>query len=129
MPLVRIDAIEGRTEEQVRAVLDAVHRAVVSAFGVPLRDRYQIYSAHAPAHFIVEDTGLGIARGPNVLVVSVTSRPRTIEQKQALYQALCRELEIGCGIAPADVMVNIVTNTDSDWSFGLGRAQFLTGEL
>jgi len=22
-----------------------------------------------------------------------------------------------------------VTNTDEDWSFGLGRAQFLTGEL
>ncbi len=110
-------------------MLDAVHRAVVSAFGVPLRDRYQIYNEHASTHLIVEDTGLGIPRGPNVLVVSVTSRPRTTEQKQAFYQALCRELETGCGIVPADVLVNVLTNTDGDWSFGLGRAQFLTGEL
>ena len=26
-------------------------------------------------------------------------------------------------------LVSIVENTDEDWSFGLGRAQFLTGEL
>jgi hypothetical protein len=27
------------------------------------------------------------------------------------------------------VMVTIVENNDEDWSFGLGRAQFLTGGL
>jgi hypothetical protein len=40
-----------------------------------------------------------------------------------------QELEKSCGIAPSDVMMNMVTCTDEDWSFGLGRAQFLTGEL
>ncbi len=35
MPLIRVDAIDWRTEDQVRGVLDAVHRAVVSVFGVP----------------------------------------------------------------------------------------------
>jgi hypothetical protein len=25
--------------------------------------------------------------------------------------------------------VNFVTNADEDWSFGAGRAQFLTGDL
>jgi len=64
-----------------------------------------------------------------VVVVSVTSRPRTTEAKQELYAELCRELKESCGIESSDVMVNIVTNTDADWSFGLGRAQFLTGEL
>jgi hypothetical protein len=34
-----------------------------------------------------------------------------------------------CGISPDDVMVNFATNADEDWSFGAGRAQFLTGEL
>jgi hypothetical protein len=28
-----------------------------------------------------------------------------------------------------DIVVSIVTNSDADWSFGNGRAQFLTGEL
>ncbi|MGL5687640.1 MAG: tautomerase family protein, partial [Weissella cibaria] len=30
---------------------------------------------------------------------------------------------------PQDVMINLVSNTDEDWSFGLGKAQFLTGDL
>jgi hypothetical protein len=31
MPLVRIDAIEGRSHDQIKNLLDAVHRAIVSA--------------------------------------------------------------------------------------------------
>jgi len=45
------------------------------------------------------------------------------------YRKLCAELERSCGIPPTDVMVSIVENADSDWSFGLGSGQFLTGEL
>jgi hypothetical protein len=28
-----------------------------------------------------------------------------------------------------DVVVSVVENTQADWSFGFGQAQFLTGEL
>ena len=41
-PLIRIDVIEGRSEAEIKALLDAAHRAVVAAFKVPERDRYQI---------------------------------------------------------------------------------------
>jgi len=129
MPLIRIDVVAGRTPEQVRQLLDAAHRAMLTAFQVPERDRYQVYQEHPPEHLIVEDTGLGIPRTNNVVVVSVVSRPRTQDMKQAFYAELCRELKQSCGIAASDVMVSIVTNTDADWSFGNGRAQFLTGEL
>jgi len=129
MPLIRIDAVAGRDPQQIQQLLDAAHRAVLSAFKVPERDRYQIYEEHPEQHFVVEDTGLGIQRTKNVVVVSVTSRPRTQEAKQAFYKDLCRELKSSCGIEPSDVMVSIVTNTDADWSFGNGNAQFLTGEL
>jgi hypothetical protein len=37
----------------------------------------------------------------------------------------CEEFERECGIPPSDVMVTIVENGDEDWSFALGRAQFL----
>jgi phenylpyruvate tautomerase PptA (4-oxalocrotonate tautomerase family) len=129
MPLIRIDAIAGRTPEQVKQLLDAAHRAMLTAFQVPERDRYQIYDEHAAAHFIVEDTGLGIARTNQIIVVTVVSRPRSQEAKQKFYAELCRELKDACGMEASDVMVSIVTNTDEDWSFGNGRAQFLTGEL
>lgn len=129
MPLLRFDLIEGRDDEEIQTLLDAAHRAMLAAFKVPERDRYQIVHQHKPEQMIVEDTGLDIPRTEKVVMLQVTSRPRTREQKEAFYRLLCEELEKSCGIAPADVMVSIVENTDEDWSFGRGRAQFLTGEL
>jgi phenylpyruvate tautomerase PptA (4-oxalocrotonate tautomerase family) len=129
VPLLRFDLIEGRTPEELRTLLDAAHRAMLAAFKVPERDRYQIVTEHKRGHMIVEDTGLGIPRTDNVVFLQVTSRPRKKEQKEAFYRRLCEELERACGIAPSDVVVFIIENSDEDWSFGLGRAQFLTGEL
>jgi phenylpyruvate tautomerase PptA (4-oxalocrotonate tautomerase family) len=129
MPLLRFDLIEGRTDDELKTLLDAAHRAMLGAFKVPERDRYQIVHEHKPGHLIMEDTGLDIPRTDDVVVVTVTSRPRTREQKEDFYRLLCEEFRRSCGIAPSDVMVAIVENTDEDWSFGLGRAQFLTGEL
>jgi phenylpyruvate tautomerase PptA (4-oxalocrotonate tautomerase family) len=128
MPFLRVDAYKGRSKKQVKQVLDAIHRAILSAFGVPLRDRYQLYQEHSESNFIVQDTGLGIDRTKNVVFIEITSRERTEAQKTTLYTKLVEELK-GCGIEQNDIVVSIVTNSDADWSFGNGRAQFLTGEL
>jgi Tautomerase enzyme len=129
MPLLSFDLVEGRSESQIRRILDVTHEVMVGAFHVPQRDRYQIVREHPPSRMIVDDTGLGIERTPNMLVLQVTSRPRSREMKQAFYGSLVERLADQCGILPSDVVVTFVTNTDEDWSFGLGRAQFLTGEL
>ena len=129
MPLVRFDAIEGRNESEIKDLLDAAHRAMLSAFHAPESDRYQIYHEHPPSHLVAEDTGLGIRRTRNLVVVGVTSRERTQVMKEKFYAELCRELKESCSIDPSDVIVSIVTNSASDWSFGNGRAQFITGEL
>jgi DNA helicase TIP49 (TBP-interacting protein) len=128
MPFLRVDAYEGRSKEQVKEVLDAIHRAILSAFGVPLRDHYQVYQEHSESNFIVQDTGLGIDRSRNVIFIGITCRPRTEAQKTTLYTKLVQELK-SIGIEQNDIVVSIVTNSDADWSFGNGRAQFLTGEL
>jgi hypothetical protein len=129
MPLLCFDLIQGRSEKQIDMILDATHEVLVKSFNVPERDRYQIVREHAPSRMIIEDTGLGIVRTPNVLVLQVTTRPRSRVMKQAFYRSLVEKLEAACGIAPSDVLVTFVTNMDEDWSFGLGRAQFVTGEL
>jgi hypothetical protein len=129
MPLLRFDLIEGRTDAELQALLDAAHRAMLAAFRVPERDRYQIVNEHKPSRMLVEDTGLGIARTDKVVVVQVITRPRGKAAKQTFYRLLVEELQQSCGIAPSDVMVSMVENTDEDWSFGLGRAQFLEGDL
>ncbi|MCP1240949.1 tautomerase family protein [Acetobacter lovaniensis] len=129
MPLLRFDLIEGRTDVQIATLLDAAHDAMLEAFKVPVRDRYQLVYQHRAELARIEDTGLGIARTKDVMIVSVTTRPRTQEEKVKFYKLLCEYLEKRCGIAPSDVMVNFVSNTDDDWSFGNGEAQFLTGKL
>ena len=129
MPLLRFDLIEGRSADEVKALLDASHRAMLAAFGVPERDRYQIVTEHPRAQMVIEDTGLGLERTDKLVVVQVTTRKRWKKQKEAFYRLLCEELGRACGIAPSDVMVTLIENGDEDWSFGMGRAQFLTGEL
>jgi hypothetical protein len=129
MPFLRFDILEGRSDEEIVDLLDASHRAVRRAFSVPERDRYQIVHEHKPGRTRIEDTGLGIARSDKMVVLQVATRPRTDEEKTHFYKELCAELQSACGLSPADLMVNVVENTDADWSFGYGRAQFLTGEL
>jgi phenylpyruvate tautomerase PptA (4-oxalocrotonate tautomerase family) len=46
MPLLRIDLIEGRSEAELKKLLDAIHSAMLAAFKVPERDRYQIVHEH-----------------------------------------------------------------------------------
>ena len=129
MPLLKIDVIEGRSAAELNELLDAIHGAVLAAFKVPEHDRYQIVHEHPAAEMRIEDTGLGIPRSGGIVMVQVTTRPRTRLEKQNFYERLCQELLRRCGVKASDVVVAITQNADEDWSFGYGRAQFITGEL
>jgi phenylpyruvate tautomerase PptA (4-oxalocrotonate tautomerase family) len=129
VPLVHVYMVKGRDGDALRQTLDAIHRVVVSTFKVPMRDRYQIVHERDPSHFIVEDTGLGITRSDKVLLIHVISRPRTRAAKVEFYRAVCEVLQDSCDVSSDDIVVTFTTNDDEDWSFGRGRAQFLTGEL
>ena len=129
MPLVRIDVIEGRSDEEVRALADAVQDVMMEVFAAPARDRYQVIHEHRPGRLIAEDTGLGLERTDRVVIIQVTQQGRSESQKKALYAALASSLESRAGVSPSDLIVSVVANTNADWSFGLGRAQFLEGDL
>jgi phenylpyruvate tautomerase PptA (4-oxalocrotonate tautomerase family) len=129
MPLLHFDLVAGRTDDQLRALLDSAHAAMLEAFETPERDRYQVVTQHPPGEMVALDTGLGLERSSDLVIVRVTSRRRTDEMKQSFYRLLAENLQRDCGVAPEDLIVTIVENDAADWSFGLGRAQFVTGEL
>jgi 4-oxalocrotonate tautomerase len=129
MPLVHVDLIEGRDPEQIRSLLDTAHGALVDAFALPPRDRFQVASIHPAREIVAWDTGLGIERSDQLVIMHIVSRRRTRQQKQTLYALLAEKLQKECGLDPTDLIVSITENDDEDWSFGQGRAQFLTGEL
>ena len=130
MPLVRIDVVEGRrSPEELRLLADTVQEVMLDVFAAPPGDRYQVITEHRPGHLICEDTGLGIERSEDLVVLQVVQQGRSEDQKRALYAGLSRRLAEVTALAPGDLVVSVVGNTRADWSFGLGRAQFLDGDL
>lgn len=129
MPLMKIDMLKGRQPAEIQQILDIAYQVMLRDFEAPVGDRYQIVTQHDPQEMAILDTGLGFKRTDQVLVFSLTTRPRTRKQKQAFYHDLVAELHQKLAIRPEDVMINLTVNSDEDWSFGNGQAQFLTGEL
>lgn len=129
MPLLTVHVLRGHDEAYLVSLLDGIHEAVVEAFEVPETDRYQVLHQHEPVEMRVLDTGLGYTRSDRVTIIHVTSKPRPQHAKERLYALLAERLETRLGLSGDDLVVSIVENTDADWSFGRGRAQFLTGDL
>ncbi|MEJ6667711.1 tautomerase family protein [Alcaligenes aquatilis] len=129
MPLLKFDLIQGRSDDELRQLLDTTHQAMVHAFDVPASDRYQCVTQHRPGELVLDDTGLGYPRSDKVVLLHIVSRPRSESQKVQFYRLLAERLEQNCGVSPEDLIIALVENSDADWSFGRGRAQFLTGEL
>lgn len=128
MPLVRIETSERRSAAEARGIADAIHRAIVDVYGIPERDRFQVLTRHPEGEIIAEDAGLGFDRTDPVVVQIFTQRGRSADMKQRLYRAIGDAAE-AAGVAPADLFLGYVENGPEDWTFGFGRAQYLTGEL
>jgi phenylpyruvate tautomerase PptA (4-oxalocrotonate tautomerase family) len=128
VPLVRIDLPATRTADSVRAIADAIHDSIVEAYGIPVGDRFQIITRKADDEVIAHNAGLGFARVDPVMIQIFTQEGRSAEAKQDLYRMLSRNLA-SVGVASQDSFVSYIENTSADWSFGFGRAQYITGEL
>ena len=125
MPLVRVDVLEGRSPEDLSAIGDGVHRALVEAIGIPPQDRFQVLSRHPGSGLVFDRHYLGIARTDGVVFVQITmSLGRSLEQKKSLYQAIVRHLAENPGVRTEDVFVNLVEVVKENWSFGNGIAQY-----
>ncbi|GEB66414.1 putative 4-oxalocrotonate tautomerase [Sinomonas atrocyanea] len=129
MPLVRIDVAAGRTPEQLARISRAIHEAILAEYRIPERDYFHIVTEHAPGQIVAQDAGLGFERSSGVVMVQIfTQGGRSQEAKGALFAAVARNLG-DAGVAGEDVFIGYVENTAGDWSFGFGRAQYVTGEL
>ncbi|KAB1656354.1 tautomerase family protein [Pseudoclavibacter chungangensis] len=129
MPLIAVHVLKGHDETYLTSLLDTIHEAVVEAFEVPETDRYQVLTQHEPFEIRALDTGLGFTRSDRLTIVRVISKARPEAAKERLYALLAQKLDETPGVPPEDLVVSVVENSSADWSFGAGRAQFLTGEL
>jgi hypothetical protein len=129
VPLVRIDVNAGRGAVELEAISGRVHAAVVDEYGIPPRDLFHILTEHPAGQIRAQDAGLGFERSNGVVMIQIfTQTGRSQESKSALFARIASELE-EVGIAGEDVFIGYVENSAGDWSFGFGRAQYVTGEL
>lgn len=128
MPLVRIDVIEGRSDTELAQLADTIQEVLIETFNAPELDRYQIIHEHRKGLIKALDTGLGYERTDKLVILQITHQGRNREQKEKMYALMSQRLE-KIGIPPTDLIISLSENTKEDWSFGRGRAQFLTGEL
>ena len=129
MPLVRIDVNAGRSPEDLGNLSRRIHDAILAEYGIPERDYFHIVTEHAPGQIFAQDAGLGFERSTDVVMIQIfTQGGRSQAAKQSLFAAIAARLA-EVGVAGEDVFLGYVENTASDWSFGFGRAQYVTGEL
>jgi 4-oxalocrotonate tautomerase len=126
MPLVQIDLLEGRPSEELTAIADAVHEAMVAHLEVPERDRFQILGEHGPDALRFDRHYLDVERTDRFVLVRVTmSAGRSTEAKQAFYRRLADLLADRVGLREEDLAVTLVENSREDWSFGRGQASYV----
>lgn len=129
MPLVRIDVNEGRSAEELQRLSRGIHDAILAEYGIPERDYFHILTEHPQGQIFAQDAGLGFDRTRGVVMIQIfTQGGRSQEAKQRLFAAVADKLA-AAGVAGEDVFIGYVENTAGDWSFGFGRAQYVTGEL
>ncbi len=125
MPLVRIDLLEGKTEEYRAQIGEIVHQAMVDCLNVPKDDRFQVITGHSKKGLQFDPGYLGIRRSDDCIFLQITlNSGRTTEMKQRFYRAVAEGLHLQLKLRREDVLISLVEVEKVDWSFGNGEAQY-----
>ena len=125
MPLTHIALRAGKPESYRQAIFDSLHRAMHETFDVPLGNQFMTISEHAAADFRYGASYLGIERSADIVMIQITANnTRTVEQKKRMFLRIVQLLGESPGIRPEDVFINLVEVEKTNWSLGLGLAQY-----
>ena len=122
MPLVRIDLSADRSD--AAAIADGIHRALVSAVGIPTGDRFQLITRHPAGELIFDADYLGVERRDVIYVQITLVAGRPTERKVALYRQIADNLA-ELGVRPEDLVITLTGTGLDDWSVGNGEAQLV----
>ena len=125
MPFVRIDLATGKTPDYRKSLGDVVYDAMVATINVPVGDRFQVITEHAPGDINFDPSYLGIERSSDCVFVQVTSNEgRTTDMKKAFFKAIADGMHERVGLRREDVLITLVEVKKENWSFGNGIAQY-----
>jgi phenylpyruvate tautomerase PptA (4-oxalocrotonate tautomerase family) len=123
MPLVTLTVRKPKSPAFKRAVLDAVHGALVAA-GVPQADRFQRVIELEAADFVFDPRYPDLATDRTadfILVEVLLSVGRSVKVKRKILADLLAALARDPGADPEHVMVVFKETQWENWAFGGGR--------
>ncbi|QBC04326.1 tautomerase family protein [Enterobacter cloacae] len=121
MPFVRIMTGVRYSEMQKKQVSDILHQTLTETFAVPAQDRFHFFECFAAGDRYIDPNYLSPGRTEGAILFNIVAgKPRSNEQKAALYHQLAAELHQKMDIDGADVMVVIQFTAAEDWSFSGG---------
>ena len=126
MPLVRIDLIEGKSEQYRTQVGEIVYQTLVDVLNVPAHDRFHVITEHAKSNQPFDRDYLGIHRTDACIFFQITlNSGRSTELKQRFYRTLADRLYEGVKVRKEDVFISLVEVPKENWSFGNGDAHYM----
>ena len=124
MPLVKVNLLKGRSDEEKDSIAASIQAALVSAVEVPDGNRYQLFSEYDGENFRHTSGYLGMTYTDQLLVIEITVRVGDDdEHKKSLIAAINRNLVASGVVSGDDVFVLITEVGGANVSFGRGLAQ------
>ncbi len=126
MPLARIDLSKDAPPERVRVVSEAIYRAMVEVANVPLHDKFQVVTRHAPDEIIYPEEGyLGLNYTRDLIIIQITwVSGRSVDVKKKFFRRIADEIHEKAHVRKEDIWINLVDTNREDWSFGDGEMQY-----
>ncbi len=116
MPTVTIEVRRQYTSDEEVAIIDAIHRAMMTGIKTPEWDKTIRLIVHEPHRF----TGPPGKSDRYTLVTFDMFSGRSIEAKRSLYSAIVQNLSAQ-GIEPADVLINLREHPPVNWGVQGGK--------
>lgn len=123
MPFTRISMNRELFETHQQEVSVILQQCLETYFDVPKGDCFQLFDVHSQQQKVFDKYYPDLIEGRNdagILFHIFAGKPRSQEQKRALYKALCECLVQRTNINKEDVMVILQFNNREDWSFSSG---------
>lgn len=114
MPLVKIHMRDGKDKEHKKAVLDGVHKALVSAFKISANDRTILLSEYDADHFDGRDANFTI-------VEIIAFSGRTKDMKRELYKKIVDNVSKATNLQPTDIFIVINDIPKDNWGIRGGQ--------
>jgi len=134
MPFVQIYLSQALDDRSRKEISLSIHESLVTVFGIPENDYFQVIHETRPADLLYPRSYLGVphgsphgsSEGSSVVYIQIIAREgRTAEQKQALYRSIAEKIAGRTAVPIEDVIIVLVENTSENWSFGRGEAQMV----